>query len=97
MTEYVQRAETLMRELRDLRSVENRTISDIVKDLSEMDRDGLFREAGYSSLFALCRGIGYSEGASMRRIQAARCMTRHPEVYDMLRDGTLTLCSISEL
>jgi hypothetical protein len=77
---------------------EREVISDIVLHLSEIESRGSYRALGYSSLFTYCtEGCGYSEGAAMRRIKAARCVRDNPEVYEKLRCGKLTLCAISEL
>src|SRR5436189_963054 len=41
-------------------------------------------------------GLGYSEGAAYRRIQAARSFRNNPGVYELLRDGKLSLCTLTE-
>ena len=47
-------------------------------------------------MFDYCRrALGYSESASNRRINTARCMSRFPEVYHLLLDGEVSLSSIS--
>jgi len=58
----------------------------------------LYLDLGYSSLFTLCTvGLGYSGGAAYRRIQAARCLEKNPEILDKIRSGALSLCAVSEL
>lgn len=84
--------------LKELRSKEREIVSDVVLYLHEIDSRGYFRDLGYSSLFAYCvSGLGYSESAAQRRIQAARALEGTPEIYTMLRDGRLTLSAIGEI
>jgi hypothetical protein len=72
--------------LRELRSREREIVSDVVLYLHEIDTRGFYRDLGYSSLFAYCvSGLGYSESGAQRRIQAARALDGHPEIYAMLR------------
>lgn len=82
----------------ELRHKECEVISDLVLHLSELDSRGYYRDLGYSSLFSyLTQGLGYSEGAAQRRVQAARCLKANPEVYFKLREGKLSLCTVSEI
>jgi len=88
----------LLESLKKLKGNENITIADIVLHLSELDTRGLYRDIGYSSLYSYCReALGYSEGASYRRIQAAKALKDNPEVYQLLRDGKLSLCAVAEV
>ncbi len=81
-----------------LKGNENKTVADIVLHLHELDKRGLYRDAGYSSLFAYCReALKYSEGASYRRIQAARALSSIPEIYDLLKSGEMSLCAVAEV
>jgi hypothetical protein len=84
--------------LKNLKVKECEVISDVVLHVAELDVRGYYRDLGYSSLFSyLTQELGYSEGAAQRRIQAARCLREHPEVYGKLRQGTLNLCTVSEV
>jgi hypothetical protein len=84
--------------LKNLKVKECEVISDVVLHVAELDVRGYYKDLGYSSLFSyLTEELGYSEGAAQRRIQAARCFRKHPEVYGKLRQGTLTLCTVSEV
>ena len=88
----------LLSSLVSLRQKENESLSDIVLHLKELDTRGLYREAGYSSLFSYCtKKLGYSEGAAQRRITAARLLTANPEIYEKLRSGSLSLCQVAEI
>jgi len=81
-----------------MKSKENEAIADMVLHLSEMDKRQFFRELGYSSLFSYCtEGLKYSEGAAYRRIQAARALNDHPEIYNKLKLGLLSLCTVAEV
>lgn len=84
--------------LKNLRKRESDAIAEIVLHLAEVDRRQIYRDAGHSSLFAYCtQALGYSEGAAQRRIIAARCLKEHPEVYQKLRSGLISLCALSEI
>ena len=84
--------------LTSLRGDENRAIADIVLSLAEVDRRGVYRDAGYSSLFTFCTDcLGYSEAGAARRVRAARCLAQSPQIYQQLKDGAITLCSLSEV
>ena len=81
-----------------LRSDENKAVADIVLYLAEVDRRGIYREAGFSSLFTFCtERLGYSEAGAGRRVRAARCLAQSPEIYSQLKSGTITLCSLAEV
>jgi hypothetical protein len=85
------------------KKVEDQTIADLVLYLSEVDTRKLYRDIGFSSLFTYCTsslsegGLGYSESSAYRRIQAARSLEAHPEIYELLRDGKLSLFAIAEI
>ncbi len=84
--------------LTTLRSDENKALADIVLYLAEVDRRGIYRDAGFSSLFTFCTDrLGYSEAGAGRRVRAARCLAQSPEIYSQLKNGTITLCSLSEV
>ena len=84
--------------LATLRSDENKAIADIVLYLSEIDRRGVYRDAGFSSLFTFCTDrLGYSEAGAGRRVRAARCLAKSPEIYSQLKSSAITLCSLSEV
>ena len=81
-----------------LRNEENFVCSVVVRYLSEVDTRMVYRDSGYSSLFAFCtKGLGYSEGAAQRRIVAARCLRDNGEVYELLREGKISLCALSQV
>ena len=68
----------------------------ILYHLIEIERRGLFRELGYSSLFDYCtRKLKYSEGSAYKRITASRCLKDNPELCDSFLRGEITLCTIT--
>lgn len=90
--------ETLVGTLKEFRKSENFLIADIVSYLAEVDSRQIYREQGYSSLFSFCtQALRYSEGAAQRRIIAARCLRSNPEVYELLKEGKVSLCALSEV
>jgi hypothetical protein len=94
---------SLLETVKSLKQVENTTIADLVLYLSEVDSRKLYRDIGFSSMFSYCTaalvagGLGYSEGAAYRRIQAARSLKENPEIYELLKEGKLSLCAVSEI
>ena len=59
--------------------------------INDLDRRKSFLEMGYSSVLDYCvRKLGYSRSGAGRRIQAARCARRYPEVFGMLRTRELS-------
>ena len=88
----------LLQALKASRIREQEAIADVVLYLREVDTRGLYREAGYPSLFAFCTGaLKYSESGAMRRITAARLLGAHPELYAKLCTGELSLTAIAEM
>ena len=80
--------EILLANIRGLRSRDCELTAEIVLHLSEIDARGIYRDAGCSSLFTYCRDVlEYSEGASHRRVLAARCLRQMPELYERLKSG----------
>ena len=88
--------EELESSLKRLRRNEADATLAILYHLIEIEDRGIFRDAGYSSLFDYChRGLKYSEGAAGRRVAGARCLREHPEVAELLLEGKVTLCNIA--
>src|SRR5690242_3386331 len=72
--------EALFATVRNLREKECQTTADMIRYLAEIDRRGIYQDAGFSSLFTyLTEGLGYSEGSAARRCRAVRCYTDSPE------------------
>ncbi len=90
--------EELFARIKSLKGDENRIVAEVVLHLHEIDSRGIYRDAGYSSLFVYCRdALGYSEGAAYRRARAARCLRGSPEIYQRIAEGKLSLSALSEV
>ena len=76
--------------------VEHSTIIRTLHFINELERRKLFLELGYSSVFDCCvRRLGYSESAAGRRIQAARCARRYPELFPLLREHEVSISTLA--
>ena len=70
--------------------IEHASTLKVLHFINDLDRRKSFLEMGYSSVFDYCvRKLGYSPSGAGRRIQAARCAHRYPEVFGMLRTREL--------
>ena len=88
----------LVRETESLRAKEKRLLHKLLGHFGEVDSRKLYRDEGYSSMYAYLRdALGYSEGGAYRRIAVARLVKRYPEVYSALEAGELTLSTASGL
>jgi hypothetical protein len=73
-------------------------LQQILKMIAEIDRQKLYLQQAYPSMFEfLVREIGYSEGAAQRRIDAARLIAKIPELSHKIQDGSLKLSQITKL
>ena len=69
-----------------------------LKILIHFDRETLYAEKGYSSLFALLtERYGFSEGAAMRRINCCRAAQIYPPCLDHLADGSINVSTLSAI
>jgi 5-methylcytosine-specific restriction endonuclease McrA len=91
--------EVLFSTMKTLRDKECQTTADAIRYLAEIERRGIYRDAGFSSLFTyLTIELGYSEGSASRRCRAVKCYQDSPEsVYELLRSGRVTLTSLAEV
>ena len=86
----------LIMQLEKLRGEERSIQLEILYYLSELEHRRLYLPRGYSSLFEFCTGhLNYSRPAAMRRITAARCIERVPDVAQLLLSGRLSLTAIA--
>ncbi len=68
----------------------------LLHHLNEIGRRKLHLDLGYPSLFDYCtRKLKYSSSAAGRRIAAARCVRRFPEVLALLESCELSLCTVA--
>ena len=86
----------LVRRLEMAVTKEREMTMQVLLHLNEVERRRLHLDSGYSSLYVYCvRRLKYSSSAAGRRVQAARCIRRHPEVLPMLKNRELSLSTIS--
>ncbi len=77
---------------------ERKITAQVLEYIAEIDRRKLYVEKGTTSLFYyLVREFGYSPGAAMRRIDAARLLRELPETADKFENGTLTLSQANQI
>ena len=82
----------------DLFQRERAAMADFLLALADFDRERLWLELGYSSLFHfLHRELGMSKGAAFYRKTAVELVQRFPEVIEPLRDGRLCITTVIEL
>ncbi len=76
---------------------ERRITVEVLRLLREIERRLVYSELGYPSLFAYCTGgLGYSEAAASRRIEAMRAMREVVEIEKKIESGELSLSSVSQ-
>jgi hypothetical protein len=86
----------LLIKVKNLVHLERRTTAEILKSLCLVEKDKLYIELGYSSLFKyLCLELGHSEGEATRRINACRMMKEFPQIEEKVKDGALNLTNLS--
>ena len=70
----------------------------VIDHLLEIEARRLYLTRGFSSLFDYVkRGLGYSDGATWRRISAMKLCARFKGVRERLWDGSLTLDAAAQL
>ncbi len=86
----------LQKRFERLARTERKITALVIECVSEINRRSLHLKWGYASLFDyLVRGMGYSESAAYRRIQATRAYNQIPEIKSALEDGSLKLSQVS--
>ncbi len=77
---------------------ERKITAQVLGCIAEIDRRCLYIEKGFTSLFDyLVKDVGYSPGAAMRRIDAARLLRELPEVVEKFESGSLTLSQATQV
>ena len=77
---------------------ERKITAEIIRYIAEIDRRRVYLDRGFTSLFDyLVKNIGYSPGAAMRRIDAARITQELPEVLRKIEAGALTLSQTTQV
>ena len=68
----------------------------ILEQLIEIDREKLFCDWGYSSIYKyLVRELGYSDGEAHTRVGALRLIQKSPKVKTKIAEGKLSLTNAS--
>jgi len=89
------RDEDLLRKLTSLLSQDRMTTVELLAVMAEVDARRLYVPKGYSSMFAYCvEELHLSEGATARRIHAARAARRFPDLFPALAEGRLHLTAV---
>ena len=92
---------TLIEKLVGLSKEEAKICDEIVLHLIEVDKRMLYRDLGYSSLYAYCTlGLNFSAPRAKRRITAVRCMKDYPEVLQMFlrkQVSVSTICLFAQI
>jgi hypothetical protein len=77
---------------------EREVLVKLLHHVKEIDNRKLYSDLGFSSLFTyLTKGLGYSESAAGRRIQAARLLKSHPEIEAKIEKGSLNLTNLNQV
>jgi hypothetical protein len=86
----------LLEKVKSLVKLEQRTTAEILRSLCQVEKDKLYIDLGYSSLFKyLCEELGHSEGEATRRINACRMMKEFPHIQEKVKNGELNLTNLS--
>lgn len=90
--------DALIKQLLKTRGDERSVQLEILKYLNEVDRRRLYVPRGYRSPFEFCTGcLKYSNSSAGRRIGAARCIRRFPQVERMFLAGELDLTVVARI
>ena len=88
----------LIEDTKILVTKEREVLVQLLHHLKEIDNRKLYSDLGYSSLFVyMTKGLGYSESAAGRRIQAARLLRSHPEIETKIENGSLNLTNLNQV
>ncbi len=88
---------------KELVSKEREMTTHFLWHLKEMENRKLYRERGFSNLFAYCvEGLGYTPGSATRRIKSMKLLKNLPElvqkkVEEALNTGKVSLSNVSSL
>ena len=62
----------LIQKTNQLRLKEKEVLCELLVYLGEIDKRKLYRDEGYSSFYAYVESLGYSKGATYRRVEVSR-------------------------
>ena len=85
----------LIAQFKTLVASERKITSQVLQFIAEIDRRRLYLDLAYGSLYDyLVKCHGYSNGAAMRRIEAARLLREIPEVAGKIQSGSVNLSQL---
>ena len=85
----------LLRDLAAAVARERISTAEVLLLIAEVDARRLFLPAAYPCMKDYCVGaLGLSEEAAFKRIRVARLGREHPEIFESIEDGRLTLSSV---
>ena len=88
----------LLEQTRKLAGLDHQIHVFVIDHLCEIEARRVYLSRGFSSLFDYVkRGLGYSDAATWRRINAMKLCTRIEGVRERLWDGSLTLDAAAQL
>ncbi len=88
----------LLQDLKDLVVRDRATTAALLAHIAEVDTRRLYAPAGYPSMFAYCvEELRLSEGATYKRITAARAARKYPVLFRLVAEGRLHLTAIKFL
>ena len=77
---------------------ERASTAELVAYIAEFDARGLYRPAGYPSMYLYCESVlGLSPAAAYKRITAARMAREFPSILQALGEGRLNLTGLNLL
>ncbi|MBI4376527.1 MAG: HNH endonuclease [Elusimicrobia bacterium] len=88
----------LLFELKELARQQQRCSALFIACLGEADARDLLQKEGFSTTFDYCtRELKLSERDAFRNIRVARIARKYQQIYSLIADGSLTLCSVDIL
>ncbi len=85
-------------ETRELVKIEKSFTAKILKNLVIIDREKLFSDYGFSSLYHyLIKGLGYSEGEAQVRVSAVKLLRKDDKIISQIESGSLSLSNAAQV
>lgn len=87
----------LLHNVRRLAAAERKVTLQLLHHINELERRRCYNEIGFATAFDfLTKGLGYSEPAAWRRIQAARILRAVPDAGAKIESGELNITTLSK-
>lgn len=88
----------LLNRMQKLVRTERKITHLILMLILEIESRRIYAELGYDGMYTyLTRGLGYSEAAAYRRLQAARLLRVVPQVAEKIESGALNLTQLAQV